>query len=139
MFDITPLHDGFTVKMGTDLGNVDRCVDLLREFLEQRGARGHLFALTLLAREALNNAMIHGNRLDPAKMVRMSLRERDGGLDLEVEDQGPGFDWKNHVQASSGVEDVRGRGHEIYRNYARSVRYNDAGNVLTLEYREEPC
>ena len=139
MFDITPLHDGFNVTMDSDLGNVDRCVDLIREFLEKRDARCHLFALSLLTREAVNNAMIHGNLLDQAKTVRLHFRERDGGFDLEVEDQGPGFAWKNQVQASSSVEDVRGRGHEIFRNYARSVRYNDTGNVLTLEYRGEAC
>lgn len=139
MFDITPLHDGFNVEMGSDLDNVDRCVDLIREFLGKRGAQCHLFALALLTREAVNNAMIHGNLLDPAKTVRVRFRERDGGFDLAVEDQGPGFDWQRHMQTSSSVEEVRGRGHEIYRNYARAVRYNDTGNVLTLEYRGEAC
>lgn len=137
MFDVTPLHDGFTVKMGSDLDNVDRCVGLISEFLGKREAQEHLFALALLTREALNNAMIHGNLLDQAKTVSFRFRERDGGFDLEVEDQGPGFAWRRHLQATSAAEDVRGRGHEIYRNYARAFRYNDAGNVLTLEYRGE--
>lgn len=139
MFDITPLHDGFNVEMDSDLENVDRCVDLIREFLGKRDAQKHLFALALLTREALNNAMIHGNLLDSAKTVRVRFLERDGGFDLEVEDQGPGFAWQKHLQAVSGAEDVRGRGHEIYRNYARAFRYNGAGNILTLEYRGETC
>ena len=137
MFDIAPQPGGFNVKMASDLKNVDRCVDLIRGFLVERGAQEHFFALSLLAREALNNAMIHGNRLERSSAVCLRFHERDGGFDLEVEDQGAGFDWKRHVQASSGVEDVRGRGHEIYRNYARTVRYNERGNVLTLEYRGE--
>jgi serine/threonine-protein kinase RsbW len=139
MFDISPQHDGFTVTMATDLNNVDRSVDLIRAFLEERGAQEHFFALSLLAREALNNAMIHGNRLERSRAVCLRFQGCDGGFDLEVEDQGAGFDWKRHVQASSGVEDVRGRGHEIYRNYARTVRYNERGNILTLEYRGEQC
>ena len=139
MFEITPLHDGFTLEMDTDLRNVDRCVERIREFLEKREAQGHLFALTLLAREALNNAMIHGNAQDPDKHVRFSFRACEDGFDLEIGDDGPGFDWKARVGTSSNLDDVRGRGHEIYRNYARSVRYNERGNVVTLEYRGEPC
>ena len=139
MFDITPLHDGFALEMDTDLLNVDRSVERIREFLEKRGALGHLFGLSLLAREALNNAMIHGNARNPEKHVRFSLRACEGGFDLEIGDDGPGFDWQARVGTSSNLEDVRGRGHEIYRNYARAVRYNERGNVITLEYRGEPC
>jgi serine/threonine-protein kinase RsbW len=139
MFDMTPFHDGFDLEMDTDLLNVDRCVDRIREFLEKRKAQDHFFALSLLTREALNNAMIHGNGQDPAKRVRFRLRALQDGFDLEVGDEGPGFDWRSRVMASSDVEDVRGRGHEIYRNYASAVRYNERGNVVTLEYRGEAC
>ena len=139
MLDFTPLHHGFALEMATDLSNVDLCVEHIRLFLEERGEQGHLFAVSLLAREALNNAMIHGNRLEPSRRVFFRLTAMDGGCDLEVEDQGPGFDWRSRLQASSGVEDVRGRGHEIYRNFARSVRYNDRGNALRLEYRGDRC
>ena len=137
MLDFTPLHHGFALEMDTDLSNVDLCVERIRLFLEERGEQGHLFAVSLLAREALNNAMIHGNGLDPAKRVSFRFTATDGGYDLEVEDQGPGFDWQGHMQVSSGVDDIRGRGHEIYRNYARAVSYNDRGNALRLEYRRE--
>ena len=137
MFDMTPLPDGFTVEMGTDLDNVDRCVELMRAFLEERGAQEHLFAISLLTREAVNNAMIHGNRMDAGKRGRLRFLGGEEGLRGEVEDQGPGFAWQNHVQSRSGVDDVRGRGHEIYRNYASAIRYNERGNVLTLEYRGE--
>ena len=137
MLDCTPLHHGFALEMDTALSNVDLCVEHIRLFLEERGEQGHLFAISLLAREALNNAMIHGNRLDPAKRVYFRFTARDGGDDLDVEDQGPGFDWRERLQASSDIDDVRGRGHEIYRNYARAVSYNDRGNALKLEYRGE--
>ena len=139
MLDFTPLDDGFVLEMDTDLGNVDLCVERIRTFLEERGDQEDLFAVTLLTREALNNAMIHGNGLVASRRVIFRLTAKDGGYDLEVEDQGPGFDWRSRLQASSGVEDVRGRGHEIYRNFARSVRYNDRGNALRLEYRGDRC
>ena len=135
MFNLTPLAQGFALEMDTRLENVDRCVERIRTFLEERNESSHLFSLSLLAREALNNAMIHGNRLDPLKTVRFRLLTRAGGFDLEIEDDGPGFDWQKRIQARSGAEEVSGRGHEIFCNYAKAVRYNPEGNSMTLEYR----
>lgn len=135
MFTLTPLSQGFALEMDTRLENVDRCVDRIRLFLEERNGQEHLFPLSLLAREALNNAMIHGNRLAPEKKVRFTLLTREGGFDLEIEDSGPGFDWQERMQARSLAEDESGRGHEIFRNYARTVHYNPKGNAITLEYR----
>lgn len=135
MFNLTPLAQGFALEMDSRLENVDRCVERIRLFLKERGAESHLFSLSLLAREALNNAVIHGNRMDPGKTVRFRLLEREGGFDLEIEDDGPGFDWRQRLQARSKTDDVSGRGHEIFRNYAQAVRYNREGNAMTLEYR----
>jgi serine/threonine-protein kinase RsbW len=137
VFEFTPLDQGFALRMNSDLHNVDRCINRIRIFLDERDGAEHLFPLSLLAREALNNAMIHGNGLDAAKTVFFRLLVREGGFDLDVEDQGPGFAWKEKLQAVSDVTVERGRGHEIYRNFARAVRYNATGNALTLEYREQ--
>ena len=135
MLEITTLDQGFALLMDTDLHNVDHCIDRMRIFLEERGKAEHLFPLSLLAREALNNAMIHGNRLAPDKTVRFQLAAREDGFDIVVEDEGQGFEWKSRVQSSSHVDDERGRGHEIYRNYAYKIHYNQKWNALTLEYR----
>ena len=135
MFELTPLEQGFALKMDNSLENVDRCVDRIRIFLEKRGEDGHVFPISLLAREALNNAMIHGNHMAPETTVRFRLLARKTGFDLEIEDDGPGFDWQGRMQARSRAEDLSGRGHEIFRNYAQTVRYNPKGNALTLEYR----
>lgn len=135
MFELTTLDQSFALLMDTDLHNVDHCIDRMRIFLEERSKAEHLFPLSLLAREALNNAMIHGNRMAPDKTVRFRLTVREDGFDMMVEDEGQGFEWKSRVQSSSHVDDERGRGHEIYRNYAHKIRYNQKGNALTLEYR----
>jgi serine/threonine-protein kinase RsbW len=135
VFELTPLEQGFALMMDNSLENVDRCVENIRIFLEEKGESGHLFSISLLAREALNNAMIHGNRMAPGTTVRFRLLARKAGFDLEIEDDGPGFDWQGRMQARSRTEDLSGRGHEIFRNYAQTVRYNPKGNALTLEYR----
>jgi serine/threonine-protein kinase RsbW len=42
-------------------------------------------------REALNNAVAHGNGMDPRKKVRVAFQVRGQELRITVKDEGPGF------------------------------------------------
>ena len=135
MFQCIRQHNGFEVLMGANLANVDLAMNQLQTYLEEQGQADHLFALTLLAREGLNNAMIHGNKLNPQTSVIFRVVACSGGFDLYIEDEGEGFPWQEYLNTGSDIERESGRGHEIYRSYARTVRYNAKGNALTVEYR----
>jgi len=51
------------------------------------------FAVELALREALNNAVVHGNAMDHHKLVKVRCRCESGkGVWLSVRDQGRGFD-----------------------------------------------
>jgi serine/threonine-protein kinase RsbW len=54
---------------------------------------GEESAVELALREALSNAVVHGNRLDARKLVHVRCRCKVGkGISLVVSDQGQGFD-----------------------------------------------
>jgi serine/threonine-protein kinase RsbW len=54
---------------------------------------GEESAVELALREALNNAVVHGNRLDAHKLVHVRCRCHVGkGISITVSDQGHGFD-----------------------------------------------
>ena len=54
---------------------------------------GEESAVELALREALNNAVVHGNRLDARKLVHVRCRCMVGdGISIAVSDQGQGFD-----------------------------------------------
>src|SRR5246127_518928 len=56
-------------------------------------ATGEEHAVQSALREALNNAVIHGNRLDARKLVHVRCRCKVGdGISIAVSDQGQGFD-----------------------------------------------
>ncbi|MEW2636173.1 ATP-binding protein [Streptomyces sp. NPDC048389] len=50
------------------------------------------YRLGLTVREAVANAVLHGNRRDPARHVRLSSELRGGRLRVTVGDEGDGFD-----------------------------------------------
>lgn len=134
MFQTHTSAHGLSVTMNTDLTNVDKCIAQLELFLKKTHQHQHFFHLALLAREALNNAMIHGNKLGMDKKVFFQVQTENVAIILIVEDEGPGFDWHKHLDVVSTTEMENGRGHEIYRHFAQEVTYNTPGNILTLRY-----
>src|SRR4029077_16759235 len=69
---------------------VDR---LMRLIAGSHSTTGGDPAVELALREALNNAVVHGNRLDAHKLVHVRCRCKVGkGISITVSDQGQGFD-----------------------------------------------
>jgi len=53
---------------------------------------GTMYRLLVATTEAVNNAIIHGNRFNPRKRVSISCQIKDHTLFLTVKDSGRGFD-----------------------------------------------
>jgi serine/threonine-protein kinase RsbW len=69
---------------------VDRLTRLIKESYCVSGEEP---AVGLALREALRNAVLHGNCLDPCKLVQVDCRcELGNGVSIVVKDQGRGFD-----------------------------------------------
>jgi serine/threonine-protein kinase RsbW len=93
------------------------------------------FLSELLLREALTNAAVHGCSDAPGKRVLCVLRVKPGRLLLLVRDDGAGFNWSAALDRKPAVSDTHGRGLEIYKRYATSLRFNPKGNSVTLVKR----
>jgi serine/threonine-protein kinase RsbW len=70
--------------------------DWLMQFIDRsRCAEGSEPAVELALREALNNAVVHGNEMDAHKLVDVRcICEWGKGVSLTIKDQGKGFDPK---------------------------------------------
>lgn len=93
------------------------------------------FSSELLLREALTNSVLHGASEDPRERISCVLRVKPGRLIMAIRDAGKGFDWRAAWDRQAGPEDAHGRGIEMLRHYARSVRFNPSGNSVTLIQR----
>ncbi|MDX9751923.1 MAG: ATP-binding protein [Flavobacteriales bacterium] len=95
-----------------------------------------LVALT----EAVNNAIHHGNRLDPTKSVSLGYRLRDGLLEFMVQDQGPGFDFAHLPDPTDpqNIEKPHGRGVFLMRALADNVEFSDNGSTVAMTFALGP-
>jgi serine/threonine-protein kinase RsbW len=122
----------FQCELASRLKNVDEVCKDLRVFLQSNGLAADGFVIELLVREALNNAILHGNRKEPGKRARLTLCLGRRWLRLQIEDQGSGFDWRRARSSIPEVQASRGRGMFISALYADRVAFNRRGNQITL-------
>jgi serine/threonine-protein kinase RsbW len=93
------------------------------------GARcvpGEEFAIELALREALENAVVHGNQEDPETKVHIRCRcQRGNELSIVVTDQGRGFDFEKIV--GNGIRwdpaSEHGRGIPLMKAYMDDVHF----------------
>ena len=84
--------------------------------------------------EAVNNAIIHGNKNDESKCVHISVRELTKGISFKVEDEGNGF---NHVKIPDptclqNLETCGGRGVYIMKALADEISFSDDGRCVEM-------
>ena len=86
--------------------------------------------------EAVNNAMVHGNKLDPEKEVKVTCIVERPFLRFQIEDEGPGFDYDNlpDPTAPENIEKPNGRGVFLMRNLADNCEFLDDGRIVQIEF-----
>jgi serine/threonine-protein kinase RsbW len=120
------------VQFPSLVDHINRVEEETRRFLENNGLTADIFPVCLAMREGLLNAVKHGNRLDPLKTVKYTLKFSDDILSMEVEDQGDGFDWRSIQNIHPSEKAEHGRGIFIMRRYFSGFQYHGKGNRLTL-------
>jgi serine/threonine-protein kinase RsbW len=120
------------VTIDSRLPEIDAVCERTKEFLGERGLTKVIFEIILVVREALLNAVVHGNKEDPAKKVFFDLCIEDGHLVVRVQDEGEGFDAGSLVFSPAPVDQNHGRGLFIMKEYSTELRFNEKGNALTL-------
>jgi anti-sigma regulatory factor (Ser/Thr protein kinase) len=89
--------------------------------------------VTLVARELLANAVMHGNRQNPRKKASFSLEELCGaGFTMTVKDEGQGFDFL-HLDSPrpAAALHARKRGYVIIRNCSRRIVFRENGSSIS--------
>ncbi|MHC1701530.1 MAG: ATP-binding protein [Humidesulfovibrio sp.] len=104
----------------------------MRRHLSARGLGAGCFGLELMAREALGNAVRHGCKSDPSQSISARLSIGPDRVRLCVSDSGPGYDWRNTAICLPDPDSETGRGLCILKNYADTVEFNDAGNMVCV-------
>lgn len=86
--------------------------------------------------EAANNAISHGNKLDPDKSVIIKVSIEGKTLKIVTEDQGKGFDYLNIPDPTSpeNIEKVNGRGIFLMKQLSDQLEFQNEGRISILTF-----
>jgi serine/threonine-protein kinase RsbW len=106
---------------------VNEAAAAVSEFMNRLGIGEDVaFGVDMAVREAVTNAVIHGNKLNDAKTVEIKLRNTPGVFEISVHDQGSGF---NPSEVPDPTKDenllkTSGRGIFFMRNFMDEVQWS---------------
>jgi len=89
------------------------------------------------AMEAVNNAIVHGNKSNPEKVVDIEISYNENELNIQVTDEGPGFrpDLVPDPTAPENIEELNGRGIYLMSHLADKIEYNPKGNSVKMIFK----
>jgi two-component system, OmpR family, response regulator len=97
-------------------------------------APDEIWEIKLAMHELGINAIEHGNKMDPAKQVKVGCTIFDGRLEFMIEDEGEGFDFGRVPDPtdSMGVHRDRGRGIFLVGQLVDEVQYINGGSKVRM-------
>jgi serine/threonine-protein kinase RsbW len=123
-------------SLPSEVAAISPFADQLMIFVHQfRDADGSEVDIEIALREALANAVIHGNHEDPHKRVQVSCRcGIDGEVFLTVSDQGQGFENSAAPDptAPENVEFTHGRGIYLMKTLMDEVCFERSGATVHM-------
>jgi serine/threonine-protein kinase RsbW len=131
-------HIALESSLPSEVTAISPFVDKLMLLLNNCGcvAEG-LSDVELALREALANAIIHGNHEDRRKHVHVTCCCEPDEVSITVEDEGRGFDLSNipDPTAPENIVSVHGRGIHVIKALMDEVRFEEGGAVIHMKKR----
>jgi serine/threonine-protein kinase RsbW len=137
---LSNVHEKIEFELPSDLALMNGVLEYLQERVAKLGLikpdRSNLF---IALDEAFVNAVKHGNKNNPAKLVRISAELTAQEASFTVEDEGEGFDINQIPDPCDPANLFRasGRGVLLIYNIMDEVEYNAQGNRVKMVKRPD--
>src|SRR5689334_24511575 len=137
---LSHVHEKIEFELPSDLALMNGVLEYLQDRVAKLGLikpdRSNLF---VALDEAFVNAVKHGNKSDPTKLVRITAELTPQEASFTVEDEGEGFDIKQIPDPCDPANLFRtsGRGVLLIYNIMDEVEYNAQGNRVKMVKRPD--
>lgn len=86
--------------------------------------------------EAVINAIVHGNKQNESKQVKIEMITDEDSLHFIIEDQGQGFDHKSlpDPTAPENLLDLGGRGVFLMKHLSDEIKFEENGSQVKMTF-----
>lgn len=127
-----------SITINSDIENLKVVETLVDKLSKKLGVSDEVYGKILISTvEAVNNAILHGNKGDVNKRVTVNISADGNVLDITVTDEGEGFEYGNLPDPTDpkNIENLHGRGVFLMRRLADSIEYNTSGNEVKMRFK----
>ena len=135
------VHFTQRIEFAAKAENIALAEKLIDEACSRYKVHESLYGNILIAlTEAVNNAIHHGNALDPAKQVMLGYVAEGDKITFMVNDEGPGFDFEHLPDPTDpqNIEKPHGRGVFLMRALSDKVEFSENGAAVSLTFSLTP-
>jgi len=126
------------VSIGSIVGNLRVVENAIDETTATIGiSQDNYGKILVCTMEAVNNAILHGNRSNPEKIVEVELSFENNSLQIKVTDEGTGFRPEKVPDPTTpeNIEELNGRGIYLMSHLADLIEYSKKGNSVTMTFK----
>ena len=121
----------------SEIKNISLVERLIDDISSKYDLHSDIYGKLLLAVvEGVNNAIVHGNKLEPDKIVVLQYEVTENSIEFVITDCGSGFDYNNLPDPTKpeNLEKTHGRGIFLMKHLADEVEFNEKGNEVKIVF-----
>lgn len=126
------------IVISSQLSSINDLRFFLESVFDESNLKRELFNRVFLGlSEAVNNSIVHGNKLDLAKTVKVLVDISDSNLFLEIHDEGEGFSWAciEDPTCLDNLKKENGRGIFLMHHLADEVVFFEGGRRVLITFK----
>ncbi len=130
-------NDELVIK--SDLQEIHKIEAFVEQISDVYNVNSTYYSNILVAlNEAVTNSIIHGNKNDPTKEIKIVFEAKNQGLFFTVEDQGSGFDFENYPDPTDlNIKNPDKIGHGLYlmKSLTDVIVYSQDNGAIELGFK----
>jgi len=125
------------IYVPSKIENLRKIEKFIDEISNECALNSEVYGNVLIATlEAVNNAIVHGNKLNENLEVKINASFKNDILFISIEDKGKGFDYK-HIPdptAPENIENISGRGIFLMEKLSDKLIFKKNGSLVEIYF-----
>ncbi len=125
------------IELSSNLESLSQIENFIDDVCEQyQFGEDHYGNILIALTEAINNAITHGNKLNPDKKVNLNMETTTSDVEFTIKDEGTGFDVDAVPDPTlpENLEKISGRGIFLMKSLADNVIFEENGTTIKLRF-----